>query len=355
MNKDTTKKLLLENFKRYPKMTSEDVFKLIYQSAYGCEHMVSSLQMAEERIINEVRELPGASATPLIEPLGKNYSRVSLDYLSLGLSASTLAKLFVLSAKKEENGGDRLKEMITAACELVSQKELPLDKKEFDCALLSWEQNGFAPIHHSNEFRCEYHPAYRVISNDFVRFLPLFAEIDRRLENGSLTVAIEGGCGSGKTTLSSLISKIYDANIFHIDDFFLQPEQRIPERMKEVGGNFDRERFILEVMLPHSQGKSVEYRRFDCTSKTILEGKTIEPKLLTVVEGVYSMHPELQGFYDLGVFLDISPELQKERILKRNSKSMAKRFFDEWIPLENMYFEKMNIKDKCALQIFIDK
>ena len=354
MNKETTKKILLENFKRYPKMTSRDVFKLLYQSAFGCEHMVSSLQMAEEGIVREAagRKVSGA---PLIEPLCGNYSRVSLDYLLYGLSQSTLAKLFVLSSKKEENGGNRLKEMIKDACELVNCGDLPLDKTAFEKALLDWESRGFPSLHHSSEYRQEYSPAYRVISNEFVNFLPLFAECDKALKAKNLTVAIEGGCGSGKTTLSALLEKIYDCNVFHIDDFFLRPEQRTPERMSEVGGNFDKERFICEVMLPHSQGKNIEYKRFDCTTKTLLEGKIIEPKRLTVIEGVYSMHPELQEFYDLGVFLEISSKLQKERILKRNSPSMAKRFFDEWIPLEISYFEKMNVKSKCAINISICK
>ena len=35
------------------------------------------------------------------------------------------------------------------------------------------------------------------------------------------------------------------------------------------------------------------------------------------------MHPELAGAYDLTVFLSVSPELQHERIMRRNGERAA--------------------------------
>ena len=65
-----------------------------------------------------------------------------------------------------------------------------------------------------------------------------------------------------------------------MDDFFLRPEQRTPERFSEPGGNVDRERFLSEVLLPLRQGEAVDYRRFDCATFTIaptLRRTTIYP------------------------------------------------------------------------------
>ena len=76
-------------------------------------------------------------------------------------------------------------------------------------------------------------------------------------------------------------------------------------------------------------------------------------KRLTVTEGAYSMHPELGYLYDLSVFLDVDPELQKNRILKRNSLYLANRFFTEWIPMEAKYFHTFGIKEKCNMVIEI--
>ena len=72
---------------------------------------------------------------------------------------------------------------------------------------------------------------------------------------------------------------------------------------------------------------------------------------LTVVEGVYATHPAFGRYYDLAVFLDISPEQQRARIVKRNPPFLAERFFGEWIPLENTYFEGTAIRDRVDLCI----
>lgn len=191
--------------------------------------------------------------------------------------------------------------------------------------------------------------------NNINNFLPLLSEIDKRIKKGSLTLVIEGPCASGKTTLSEMLREKYDCTVFHMDDFFLRPEQRTPERYAEIGGNIDRERFLAEVLVPLKKGETVNYRRFDCSQMNLLEPVEMKPQKLTVIEGVYSMHPAFSGYYDFSVFLDITPELQKERILKRNTPEKAERFFNEWISLENKYFSGADIKGRCDLCIKIEK
>ena len=75
-------------------------------------------------------------------------------------------------------------------------------------------------------------------------------------EKDMVIMAIDGKCNSGKTTLASKLAEIYDCNVFHMDDFFLRPEQRTPERFAEVGGNVDYERFWEEVLLPLKSRKA---------------------------------------------------------------------------------------------------
>jgi uridine kinase len=61
------------------------------------------------------------------------------------------------------------------------------------------------------------------------------------------------------------------------------------------------------------------------------------------------MHPTLQDYYHLKIFMAIGEKEQSARILKRNGPVMHKVFLEKWIPLENEYFEKMKIKEKCDL------
>jgi len=279
---------------------------------------------------------------------------VHLSYLKEGLSAETLGKLFYLSSLKETEDKKALDERINAVSELAYSGVLPFSAYEFETALEMWKSDGCPAIHHSEEFRTNYKPAYRVIHKDFVPFLPLFARVDGMLKQGKVHLAIEGGSASGKSTLSELFEKLYDCTVFHMDDFFLRPEQRTSARFAEIGGNVDRERFLSEVLVPFSKGEAVNYRRFDCSTQKILPPVETEPKKLIVTEGAYSMHPDLEKYYNLSAFLDITPSYQKERILKRNSPDFAKRFFDEWIPMELRYFEKTDIRNRCGIIINIE-
>ena len=139
-----------------------------------------------------------------------------------------------------------------------------------------------------------------------------------------------------------------------MDDFFLPPEMRTEERLCEPGGNVHRERFLSEVLLPLSRGEEVAYRRFDCSIREILPPVAKKPTRLTVTEGAYSTHPELRGFYNLTAFLDISPELQRDRILKRNTPETAEMHFSRWIPMEERYFSHFGTKELCDEIIRID-
>ena len=183
-------------------------------------------------------------------------------------------------------------------------------------------------------------------------FEPLFAELDRRLAGDApVRLAIDGGSASGKTTLGQILAERYGCTMFHMDDFFLRPEQRTATRFAEPGGNVDRERFLEEVLLPMHRGEEIFYRRFDCATMSLQEPVKIVPGKLVATEGAYSMHPELASYYDLSVFLDISPELQRERISHRNTPEKAKRFFTEWIPMEQAYFAAFDIPAQCMLRI----
>lgn len=349
---ERTCKLLIMHYQTYPKLQIQDLFKFIYQSSFGCEHLLSSQGTVTEYIQKEYDSISHHNQAT-IELLDGGYCRVPLSYLDQGLHADTLGKLFFFSAQKEENGQKDLIKKLNAAKDLISQKRLPFTLDEFEKAVQEWEANGYPAVHHSEVFREAYHPSYRVIASKYIPFLPLLSELDRRLETGTVKLAIEGGSASGKTTLSQLLTKLYDCTVFHMDDFFLQPNQRTSERYAQVGGNIDRERFLTEVLIPLSKGEIVNYRKFDCSTLRLGDAIQIVPSKLIVIEGVYSMHPELSAYYDLSVFLEISPDLQKERILHRNSPEMAKLFFDRWIPLERIYFEKMHVSERCDMQLFV--
>jgi len=184
------------------------------------------------------------------------------------------------------------------------------------------------------------------------RFEPVLQEI-RKLEKDKdkqyILIAIDGKCASGKTTLGLYLKNNLDANLFHMDDFFLQKHQRTEERLAEVGGNVDYERFKEDVLNPLLEGKEIAYQRFDCSSLELQDAKRINQKRINIIEGSYSQHPYFGDVYDLKVFMEIDSESQLANIRKRNGEQKLSMFVERWIPKELAYFEKFGIKEKSDI------
>ena len=312
--------------------------------------MVADPVRAVRMISDEYNNLEHYGRT-VVTQLDGDFCRIDLSVLGMELTAETLGKLFYLSAKCESDGKAKLLHMLAVADDLIRNGKLPFSHGEFTAEKDKWEAQGYPAVHHSEVFRNTYKPAYRVISKKYVPYLYLFARLDSMLKDSSVRLAIEGGSAVGKTTLSGTLEKIYGCTVFHMDDFFLRPEQRTPERFAEPGGNVDRERFLEEVLLPLSEGvDTITYRPFDCSRFELGNTEKVHPSRLCVTEGAYSMHPELERFYDISVFIELPLEERRKRILKRNP-DMADRFFNEWMPMEDRYFHEFNIKDRCTFKI----
>lgn len=175
--------------------------------------------------------------------------------------------------------------------------------------------------------------------------------IDKLLaQQNRVILAIDGNCTAGKTTLAGILADIYRCDVIHMDDFFLRPEQRTPERYAQTGGNIDYERFQEEVLLPLKSGESFSYRPFDCKSFTLKNPVTLHPGKLTIIEGTYSHHPYFGDPYDLKVFMSVSEEVQHQRILERPI-FLHQRFFQQWIPMEQSYFDGFHIPQNANIQL----
>ena len=173
----------------------------------------------------------------------------------------------------------------------------------------------------------------------------------KTLPKHSVLLAIDGRCGSGKTTLARVLQEKSGAAVVHMDDFFLRPEQRTPERFAEPGGNVDRERMLEEVLIPFKEGCSVVYRPYDVHKPAMLEPVYLAPAPITMIEGSYSCHPALWDFYDVRVFLDVESEEQLRRIEARSGPEKLEAFKFRWIPLEESYFHAFPLEAECDFHI----
>ena len=163
-------------------------------------------------------------------------------------------------------------------------------------------------------------------------------------------IAIDGMCGSGKTTLADYLARELNASLFHMDDFFLQPHQRTEQRLAEPGGNVDYERFKAEVLDHAADVKGVTFRPFSCREWKLADEAISNPyNDIVIVEGSYSHHPYFNNIFDVKIFLEISSEEQKKRIISRDGNDIWPMFEEKWIPMENRYFEKFKIKEKSDI------
>lgn len=353
----STTEFLLAQCRDCPALEPRDLFKALHQSVFGCGHFVTDEAAGLTRLREELSRLPEDAAAGLT-PLDGPYVRLHLGYLrQSGLSPRTLQRLFALSAESPAGDPAALEEKLRCLLELAREGRLPFSYEAARRAAASWREAGFPACHHSEAFRAARAPAYRVIRRSFVPLLPLLAALDRLLaERPRVVAALEGGSAAGKTTLAATLERLYpDCRVFHMDDFFLRPEQRTEARLAEPGGNVDRERFRAEVLEPLTRGETVQYRPYDCRTRTVGGPVPVVPGTLNIVEGAYSMHPLLAEHYDLSAFLRVSPALQRSRIERRNDPETRARFFGVWIPLERRYFDALDTANRCDLTLEVEE
>ena len=167
-------------------------------------------------------------------------------------------------------------------------------------------------------------------------------------------IAIDGRCGAGKSTIAARLAEELNATLFHMDDFFLRPEQRTPERFSTPGENIDHERFLKEILIPLKEGRTITYSPYSCTTQTLLDPITVTPADIVIVEGSYALHPTLRAYYDLRVFLTLFPREQEARIRARNGDAIWPMFKNRWIPMEEAYHIYCEVEKYSDLILWTD-
>ena len=337
--------ILLKEHARRPLACAQDYFKLIYQSEFGAGHMAPDPETSLERLRAECAQCGRGEDEPF-ERIGGGCARLNLRALArLELRLQTVNGLFLCACAKK-GSVEGLEAKVQALLQGAAALGLSASQLEHEAA--RWREAGYPAPSHSQQYRALYRPAYRLTPEMAERFAPLFQSIDRLLrEKGSARVAIDGNSGAGKSTLGALLAQVYGANLYHMDDFFLPPQRKTKQRLAEPGGNVDWERFQREVLA--RMGAPFAYRPWNCHEAAPGEEVRVLPQSVEIVEGVYSLHPALRDAYDLRVFLGVDRVNQRLRIRSRSGEALYERFVSEWIPLEEAYFARANVRACCQL------
>ncbi len=162
-----------------------------------------------------------------------------------------------------------------------------------------------------------------------------------------VVVALDGRCGSGKTTLAALLARQFPASVLlHMDDFYLPPQQRVSGWEQIPCANMDLERLLQELLLPLAAGQNAVSRAYSCQHGSYQPPVLLHSKPLILLEGSYSHHPSLCGCETLRVFVTCSKEQQLLRLKSREGQHFS-AFEQRWIPLEEHYFAQFNIPSQA--------
>lgn len=177
-------------------------------------------------------------------------------------------------------------------------------------------------------------------------------EIDNLIKNkDSIFIAIDGMSGSGKTTFANKLKAIFNANVFHIDDFFQKPIININDQNSLYGNNIDFNKINETIIEQLKLKNAVNYQPFDFKKHEHTKSITVDYKPINIFEGSFSHHPEISGAYDYKIYFKINKVKQIYRIIKRNGIKKSFMFLKRWIPNENKYNKKLKIQNKANIVV----
>ena len=326
---------------RYPEMEQEDAVKFVFQGMLGVGHLLSGRKAVTDYIVRETEQLTADPGEPLTEKLSPLWCRLSLRRaMAEQIPASVIAGL-----------------MLSSRSDIHFTRQ---DVYDF-CAGVKWMtdissldkimEETWLPSH-SAGYRDLYHPAYRVVSADWISYMEAVARIAAGQKGTDrLLVTIDGPCASGKTTLAGKLAEVFGAAVVHTDEYVIPHAQKTPERLAVPGGNCDAERLAGEVTVPWKEGRTVRYRRYDCRGDRMLPEEELAECSVLILEGSYCNLPAIRRCADIRLFMNTQEDTRFARLKERESEASLRMFRDRWIPLENAYFAAYGLPDEECIAI----
>jgi len=159
-------------------------------------------------------------------------------------------------------------------------------------------------------------------------------------------IAIDGPAGAGKTTLASHIHLAlfphYSSAIIHMDDLYAGWDDALtPTLTRTLEQNIAR---------PASQGKGIEYRKFDWLAKSFGDFVKLSLPSLLILEGVGSGQKEIRKYLDQLIWIDIESEIGLNRVLQRDGDYLETEM-RIWQMRESEHFKQDNTRDCATIRV----
>lgn len=155
-----------------------------------------------------------------------------------------------------------------------------------------------------------------------------------------LLVGVDGPGGSGKSTLArELLPQLDGAVVVEGDDFYRDLPDDTRAGLDAAAGYdqyFDWQRLRAEVLVPVREGRrTLRYQRYDWEQARLGAWIAVPMPPVVLVEGVYTLRPELAELVDLKVFVATGEAARLQRQRRRGENPDA--WISRWMAAEDHY------------------
>ena len=190
---------------------------------------------------------------------------------------------------------------------------------------------------------------FNIISSQIIDRIQSLSKIN----NKPLLIAIDGGSGSGKSSIARIIAKQLNATLITTDDFFaaeITDEGWLNRSYKERAADVINWRSLRSnVLEPLMNGMSASWKSFDYNAGIRPDGTygissaviNYFPNDVIILEGAYSCRPELSDLIHLKILVDAPVEVRHERLRKREEKEFLIQWHERWNEAEQYYFREV--------------
>ena len=170
MSEERVVVLIRTHLARYPQMQIADIYKLLYQAAFGPGHLVANKKMAREWLEHEAGRVSPSAEGLLVESVHPDAQIVRLHlrpYLALDGEIKPLLEAFARSAEQVRGDVAQMATWWQVFESLCTEGALCADVCQQREAVLFGRvraQEQWPAVHHSPAYHAVYQPVYRVLT-----------------------------------------------------------------------------------------------------------------------------------------------------------------------------------------------
>jgi len=161
------------------------------------------------------------------------------------------------------------------------------------------------------------------------------------VDHQPVVVGIDGQGGSGKSTLARELVQDLPLKVAVVkgDDFYSDTLDEAKALLNPEEGYedyFDWRRLRSDILgCARDNSPTLRYKQYDWNIAAMGEWLEIPIPEVLIVEGVYTLRPELRDYFDVTVFVQTS---ETTRLQRQSSRGENTRFWiSRWVAAEDLY------------------